>query len=157
MGRSISYNKRELEKKREQKRKEKLKRKEERKANSGGSSLDDMIAYVDANGVITDEAPDPDQKREEVSLEDIAVSVPKKEDIEEEPLVGRVEHFKTDKGFGFIKDLASGDKFFFHITDAYPYIQEGATVSYELKRGQRGMNAVNIVPATASGEKPKEN
>jgi len=57
MGRSISYNKRELEKKREQKRKEKLKRKEERKANAGGSSLDDMIAYVDENGVITTEMP----------------------------------------------------------------------------------------------------
>lgn len=145
MGRSISYNKRELEKKREQKRKEKEKRKEERKASAGGSSLDDMIAYVDKNGVIMDTQPDPD-KHEDIKLENIAVSVPKREDVEEEPLKGRVEHFKNDKGYGFIKDMGSVEKYFFHISDAYPGIDEGAVVTFELARGNKGMNAVNITP-----------
>jgi hypothetical protein len=53
MGKSISSNKRELEKKKQSKRLEKQKRKEERKAN-GTSSFEDMIAYVDENGMLTD-------------------------------------------------------------------------------------------------------
>ena len=54
---AISFSKRELEKKKQGKKLEKQQRKEERKANRGGSSLDDMIAYVDANGMITDTPP----------------------------------------------------------------------------------------------------
>ena len=47
-----SFSKREKEKKRLKKRQEKQKKKEERKAANAesGSSLDDMIAYVDENG-----------------------------------------------------------------------------------------------------------
>ena len=84
---SISFNKKELEKKRAQKRQEKQKRKEERKANSSSGSLDDMIAYVDENGVITSELPEPGNKNE-VEVEDIAVSTPKKEDQEDIVLKG---------------------------------------------------------------------
>lgn len=147
MGRSsISFNKKELEKKRAKKRKEKEKRREERKANSGGNSLDDMIAYVDKNGVITDTKPELDQV-EEIDPEQISISVPKKEAVEDVPLRGRVEHFKKDKGYGFIKDLDSTDKYFFHITEAYPTIEEGDKVSFELAKGNRGLNAVNIQPA----------
>ncbi len=146
MGRSsISFNKKELEKKRAQKKKEKQKRKEERKANSGGSSLDDMIAYVDENGVITSEAPDPG-KKQEVDVNDIAVSIPKKEDQEEEALKGSVAFFNTDKGYGFIRDLGSGEKYFFHISDAFAEIAEGSKVTFELAKGNRGLNAVNIEP-----------
>ncbi len=147
MGRSsISFNKKELEKKRAQKRKEKLQRKEERKANSSGGSLDDMIAYVDENGVISDEAPDTNRKKE-VDVSKIAVSTPKKTDEPDEPLKGRVEHFNQDKGYGFIKDLAGTDKFFFHISDAYNSIAEGAIVTYKLAKGNRGLNAVEIQAA----------
>ena len=147
MGRSsISFNKKELEKKRAQKRKEKQKRKEERKANSSNGSLDDMIAYVDENGVITTEIPEPGSKQN-IDAEDIEVSTPKKEKQEPEVLKGRVEHFRKEKGYGFIKDLGSGEKYFFHITDAFQHISEGALVSFELARGNRGLNAVNIKPA----------
>ncbi len=52
MAKSNSFNKRDLEKKKELKKQEKLKRKEERKANAGSGSFEDMIAYVDENGVI---------------------------------------------------------------------------------------------------------
>jgi Cold shock proteins len=140
---AISFNKRELEKKKEQKRKEKLQRKEERKAN-GSQSLDDMIAYVDENGVITSTPPEP-HKKQEVDLESIAVSTPKKEEVEETPLKGRVEHFNYGKGYGFIKDLSGTDKYFFHVSNAPDNIAEGNVVTFELERGERGMNAVRIV------------
>lgn len=142
MAKPTSFNKRELEKKKEQKRKEKLQRKEERKA-GGVSSLDDMIAYVDENGVITNTPPDPD-KKQEVELENIAVSTPKKEEVEDPILRGRVEHFNPDKGYGFIKELSGMDKYFFHISNAPSDIAVGNMVTFELERGDRGMNAVKI-------------
>ncbi|MDL2256657.1 cold shock domain-containing protein [Bacteroidales bacterium OttesenSCG-928-I14] len=141
---AISFNKRELEKKKEQKRKEKQKRKEERKANGGIDSFDDMIAYVDENGIISSTPPDPVNKQK-VEIDDILISTPKKEDITETVLKGRVEHFKPDKGYGFIKHLGSIDKYFFHISNAPENIDEGKMVTFELERGQKGMNAVNIV------------
>ncbi|WP_029905087.1 cold-shock protein [Prevotella sp. 10(H)] len=140
---AISFNKRELEKKREQKRQEKQKRKEERKANGGNGSFDDMIAYVDENGVITSTPPDP-VKKQEVEIDDIAVSTPKKEDMEDTILKGRVEYFNPDKGYGFIKNATSMDKYFFHISSAPASITEGNKVTFELERGKKGMNAINI-------------
>ena len=139
-----SFNKRELEKKKDQKRKEKQQRKEERKA-AGSKSFDDMIAYVDEFGVITDTPPDPDKKKEEVDLENIMVSTPKKEDVKETELNGRVDFFNAEKGYGFIKSLSDTDKYFFHVSNAPANIAEGNMVTFELERGDRGMNAVKIV------------
>jgi len=141
-----SFNKRELEKKKEQKRKEKLKRKEERKA-SGSTSFEDMIAYVDENGVITSTPPDQSNKQE-VEIENIAISTPKKEDVEDPILNGRVEYFNPDKGYGFIKNTANMEKYFFHISSAPASIKEGNKVTFELERGQKGMNAVRIMLQT---------
>ncbi len=138
-------NKKELEKKREQKRKEKQMRKEERKKNGGASSLDDMIMYVDENGQLTSTPPDPTKKKEEIDIESISVSTPKMEDVEEPDLRGKVEHYNQDKGYGFIKDLNNGEKYFFHINNAPEDITEGNEVTFELERGKKGMNAVNII------------
>lgn len=144
MAKLNSFNKRELEKKKEQKRKEKQQRKEDRKA-SGVSSLDDMIAYVDENGAISNTPPDP-LKKEKIDVEQIAVSTPKKADIINEPLKGRVEHFNQDKGYGFIKQISTVDTYFFHISNAPADIKEGSMVTFELERGEKGMNAVRLVP-----------
>ncbi|MDR2628253.1 MAG: cold shock domain-containing protein [Dysgonamonadaceae bacterium] len=140
---AISFNKKEVQKKKEQKRKEKQKRKEERKA-GGGGSLDDMIAYVDENGVITTTPPNP-VKKQEVEVESIAVSTPKKEEVEEPVLIGRVEFYNAGKGYGFIKNTAGTDKYFFHVSNAPVGIAEGDKVSFELERGEKGVNAVRIV------------
>ncbi len=146
MARSNSFNKREVEKRKQEKRLEKQKRKEERKANPGNASFEDMIAYVDENGVITDTPPDPANKSE-VEIEDIAVSIPKKEDVKDPRLNGKIEYFNTDKGYGFIKDTDNMEKYFFHISNAPESIKEGDKVTFELERGQRGMNAVRVTLA----------
>ena len=52
MAKPISFTKRDLEKKKQEKRLAKQQKKEERKS-SGTSSFEDMIAYVDENGVIS--------------------------------------------------------------------------------------------------------
>lgn len=143
---AISFNKREQEKKKEQKRKEKQKRKEERNANGSSRSFEEMIAYVDENGVITNTPPDT-TKKQEIDIESIMVSTPKKEETEETVLKGRVEYFNSEKNYGFIKDADSTEKYFFHISNAPASIAEGNKVTFELERGQKGMNAVRITLA----------
>ncbi len=111
MAKPATFNKRDNEKKKQTKRLEKQKRKDERKT-AGKSSFDDMIAYVDANGMISDTPPDM-QNKEKINQEDILISIPKKEKEEIVENKGRVEHFNTSKGYGFIKNLNSTDKYFF--------------------------------------------
>lgn len=143
MAKSMTFNKRELEKKREKKRLDKLKRKEDRKANSGDGSLDSMIAYVDENGMITNTPPDPKNKQV-IDASNISVSTPQREKEEKVPLRGRIEHFNHAKGYGFIKDIASIEKYFFHISSVLNDVSEGQIVFFELEKGQKGMNAVRI-------------
>ena len=82
MGSFIGNNKREIQKQKQKKRQDKQRRKEERKVN-GGNSMDDMIAYVDANGNIVDTPPDLTEKKEEIDVNSIEISTPKK--LDEDP------------------------------------------------------------------------
>lgn len=82
MAKSVTYNKRENEKKKQARRAEKQKKKEDRKLLGKANSFDDMIAYVDENGVITSTPPELNPNKEEIKQEDILISTPKKEDIE---------------------------------------------------------------------------
>lgn len=144
MARSITVDKRENEKKRLAKRAEKQKKKDEKKSSNKVSNFDDMIAYVDENGMLTSTPPAENIKKEEIKLEEIIISTPKKG--KEEPVIrrGRIEFFNTSKGFGFIKDLAGVEKFFFHVNNVLTDIAENDIVTYDLERGMKGMNAVNV-------------
>lgn len=141
MAKRITTGKRDREKLKQQKKQDKQKRKEERQ-NTGTRSFDEMIAYVDQFGAL--HTTPQEKPKEEMDVSSIAVSTPKQEDIEIVPLTGRVEHFNTSKGYGFIKDLNSSEKYFFHISEASDVLTEGDRVSFELERGTRGMNAVRI-------------
>ena len=146
MGRSQeTFNKKEIRKKKEKKRKEKAEKRQARKDNEKTNSLDDMIAYVDENGVITSTPPDPD-KKEEIELEDIEVSIPKHERTEDEDRerTGKVTFFNTSKGYGFIKDLDTQENVFVHINNVIDDIAEGNKVSYELGSGPKGPIALQV-------------
>ncbi|HPE77527.1 MAG TPA: cold shock domain-containing protein [Draconibacterium sp.] len=144
MGRSQeSFNKKDVRNKKEKKRKEKAAKKLA-KRDGEKSSFDDMIAYVDENGVITDQPIDPSTKTE-VKLEDIAVSVPKGSDEEVDPIRrGTITFFNESKGFGFIKDLETKQDVFVHANNVIGEIKEGNLVTYEVEMGQRGPNAVRV-------------
>lgn len=147
MAGSQSFAKRENEKKKQAKRLEKQRSKEARRA-GGTSSFDEMIAWVDADGSLTSVPPEERERtRQEVKLEDIAVSTPKKVEEEETPMRGRVEYFNASKGYGFIKDLDSTEKYFFHVTVAPEGIAEGRLVTFFTERTPRGMQAVSIAYA----------
>lgn len=139
-----SWNKKEIQKKKDLKRKEKEQRKLERKE-SGKSSLDDMIAYVDENGMITTTPPDPTVKVE-VELEDIQISVPK--DSEIEPVsttrTGIVTFFNDSKGFGFIKDLKTQESIFVHVNGLIDEVKENNRVTFEVEKGLKGPIAVKV-------------
>ena len=142
MAKSMTVGKRENEKKRLAKREAKLKRNENRKTNK--RSIDDMIAYVDEYGMISSTPPEENVKKREINLEEIMIATPKKEDEEPVILRGRVEFFNESRGFGFIKDLSGVEKYFFHVNNVVTEIKEGNVVTFDLERGIKGMNAVNI-------------
>ena len=106
MGRSQeSFNKKEVRSKKDKKRKEKAQKKEAKKDNPKSSSLEDMMAYVDENGMLTSTPPDP-TKKTVVSAESITIGIPKRDDtLSDDPIRKGVVSFYNDaKGFGFIKD-----------------------------------------------------
>ena len=107
MGRSQeTCNKKEVRNKKEKKRKEKEKKKLARKENEKKGSLDDMIAYVDENGMISSAPPDPTKKKA-IKLEDIEIGIPNRESVEDEDPIrkGIVTFYNDSKGFGFIRNF----------------------------------------------------
>jgi cold shock CspA family protein len=146
MGRSQeTFGKKEKEKKRQKRKEEKAKKREERKENSSGGGLENMLAYVDEFGNITDTPPDP-EKKVKVKAKDIQLGIPKKEDLEPEDPVheGKVTFFNDSKGYGFIKDLKNQESYFVHVHGLTEEVAEGDKVSFELERGQKGLNAVKV-------------
>ena len=114
MAKRITSGKREREKLKQTKRQDKQKKKEER-LRGGSRSFEDMLAYVDENGVLHT-TPQDVKPKEEIDASQIEISVPRQSEIEEEePMSGRVEYFTASKGYGFIKDAAGSEKYFFHI------------------------------------------
>lgn len=56
----------------------KTEKKEEKKLSNKANSFEDMIAYVDENGMITSTPPAENTPKEEIKLEEIVISTPKK-------------------------------------------------------------------------------
>jgi cold shock CspA family protein len=147
MGRAQeTFKKKDLQNRKDKKKKEKEQKRLERKANTrDGNNLDDMIAYVDENGQITSTPPDLTKKKTDVKLEDIVISVPKREDIEEDPLhKGTVAFFNDSKGYGFIRDAETQQSVFVHVNGLTEPIVEGNKVVFEVEMGAKGPCAVNV-------------
>ena len=146
MGRSQeSFHKKEIQKKKEKKRQEKEKKRLARTEGDKKGGLDDMIAYVDENGMLTDTPPDPSTKSK-TKIEDIEVSVPKMDDsMRADPIhTGRLTFFNDSKGYGFIRDAVTQDSVFVHVNDFEDDIMEGNMVSFEIEKGQKGPAAVRV-------------
>ncbi|ALI98386.1 MULTISPECIES: cold-shock protein [Rufibacter] len=57
---------------------------------------------------------------------------------------GKVKFFNDSKGFGFIKDADSNEEYFVHVSNLVDEIRENDEVTFELKEGRKGLNAVNV-------------
>ncbi|MDP4798271.1 MAG: cold shock domain-containing protein [Crocinitomicaceae bacterium] len=140
-----TFNKKEKEKKRLKKRQDKLLKKDERKANSEGGGLENMMAYLDEYGNIVDTPPDPTIKKKKIIADNIELGVPKREEAgEADANEGKVTFYNESKGYGFIKDGRNQENYFFHVNGLIDEVKENDTVTYELERGQKGMNAVKV-------------
>ena len=90
--------------------------------------------------------PDPSEKVA-VDAEDIVLGIPQKEESEEafDPIrKGKVAFFDHSKGFGFIMDTETQEKHFVHVSGLIDEIDENDKVTFELEKGQKGMNAVRV-------------
>lgn len=57
---------------------------------------------------------------------------------------GTVKFFNDSKGFGFIKPDDSSEDIFVHSSGLIDQIRENDQVKYEVEKGKKGLNAVNV-------------
>ncbi|MBI2281222.1 MAG: cold shock domain-containing protein [Bacteroidetes bacterium] len=60
---------------------------------------------------------------------------------------GTVKFFNTTKGFGFIKDNETGEEYFVHVSGLIDQVQDNDEVTYDVKDGRKGLNAVDVKKA----------
>ena len=61
-----------------------------------------------------------------------------------ERVVGTVKWFNSSKGFGFINEDGTRERFFVHISGLLDEVTDGDRVTYEVQRGPKGLNAVEV-------------
>ncbi len=57
---------------------------------------------------------------------------------------GKIKFFNESKGYGFITDDQTQQDVFVHVSGLNQDVREGDSVSYEVREGKRGLNAVNV-------------
>ena len=140
---SETFAKKEKEKKKAKERRDKAQKMQDRKESSTkGKSLEDMMAYLDENGNITNTPPDP-RKRKEINLDDIQLGAAR---VEPENVLreGVISFFNDAKGYGFITDNASRENVFVHANQLSQVVKERDKVTFERERTPKGISAVNV-------------
>ncbi|GGG82709.1 cold-shock protein [Parapedobacter pyrenivorans] len=57
---------------------------------------------------------------------------------------GVVKFFNETKGFGFITPINGGEDVFVHVSGLIDQVREKDDVSFEIAKGKKGLNAVNV-------------
>lgn len=149
MGKSQeTFSKREREKQRMKKQQDKQEKMKDRKSGKEkGKSLEDMMAYLDENGNLTNKPTDPRIKKT-FNQEDIQIGVPKQEDRDPElPNTGTITFFNEQKGFGFIQDSDTKERVFFHVNDLASQVKENDYVTYWPGKSPKGPVATQVTAA----------
>lgn len=138
-----TFNKKAKEQKKQKQRQSKQEKMEERKLSAKkGKSLDEMLAYVDEDGNISDTPPDPRNKKV-FKAEDMLISIPQGNE-RDHTRSGTVQFFNEEKGFGFIMDSQSKQQLFFHSSNLTEPVKMHDKVQYEMQAGDRGWVAVDV-------------
>ncbi len=57
---------------------------------------------------------------------------------------GKVKFFNKSKGYGFIREDETGNEYFTHISGLIDQIDQDDDVTFDLKEGKKGLNAVEV-------------
>jgi CspA family cold shock protein len=137
-----TFNKKALQQKRAKKQMDKLERRADRKTNNDkGKSLEEMTAYLDEYGNITDVHPDK-QKKRKVNDHDLLPGSPQIND--DKVYEGMISLFFTDKGYGFITEDKTRETVFVHVNKLTEQIVEKDRVTYNKERTPKGFAAINV-------------
>ncbi len=57
---------------------------------------------------------------------------------------GTVKFFNESKGYGFVIDNETKEEYFVHVTGIIDQIKENDQVTFDLKEGRKGLNAIEV-------------
>lgn len=57
---------------------------------------------------------------------------------------GTVKFFNEAKGFGFVRETATNEEFFVHVSGLVDKVRENDAITFEVTQGRKGLNAVNV-------------
>jgi len=57
---------------------------------------------------------------------------------------GTVKFFNETKGYGFIQEEGTNQEVFVHVTGLSDKVRNGDAVTFETKKGKKGMTAINV-------------
>lgn len=138
-----SFSKKEKTKQKAKKKQEKLEKiMERRNTDPSTKSFEDMIAYVDEYGNLSDKPPEAGAKKD-INPDDILIGATPIEP-DDKVLKGTVLFFDESKSYGFIGNNKTGEKLFVHSSGLTAPVKEGDKVSYEKERAEKGFKAVNV-------------
>lgn len=128
----LTFKKKETAKKKQQKKQEKQQRREQNKlSNDKGKTLEEMFAYVDEFGNISDTPPTQPYKFKEEDL------LPPS-DPEDEYLYGKVSYYNETGHYGFIRDNESRETVYFNDRLAGTVLELNQKVKYKYTRSKQG-------------------
>ena len=57
---------------------------------------------------------------------------------------GKVKFFNDSKGYGFIKEDGTDKEYFVHVSGLVDEVRQNDDVTFNLKEGKRGLNAIDV-------------
>lgn len=57
---------------------------------------------------------------------------------------GVIKFFNDSKGFGFVTDSEDNKEYFVHVSGLIDEVRENDKVTFDLKEGRKGLNAVDV-------------